>query len=291
MAVHKRAYRPYEGPLTEERFRFLVLARYGFQHVFASRVVLAFVVLCYVPFLVEAAAIYVASSPAAKALLRISTANAADPVKVEFFLVVQTIQGVLAFILTAWVAPVLVSPDLVNGALPLFLSRPFSRAEYVLGKATLVAGILSAITWVPGLLLFFLQAGLADTAWLKANWRVPFAMLVGYAVWIVVLTLLGLALSAMIRWRIVASAALFGLFFMGSTFAEAWVGVLRNPWGRVANLPYMIGLVWTNLYGVTVPRPRMGEVPLWAAWATLALVCAASLWILNRRLQAREVAA
>lgn len=292
MAVHKRAYRPYEGPLTAERWRFLVLPRYALRELFESRVLMAFVVLCFVPFLVEAAAIYVASSPAARALLRIS--GEPDWMRTEFFLATLTIQGGLAFLLTAWVAPVLVSPDLVNGALPLYLSRPFSRAEYVLGKAAVLVVLLSAITWVPGLLLFSLQAGLAGGGWLLANLRVPWAVFVGSCVWIAVLTLLGLAVSACVRWRLIASAALVAIFFMGTAFGEMWREVLRNPWGRMANLSYLVGLVWRDLFRPAWPPSgldgrRMSDLPTAAAWAGLLATCALCAWLLNRRLRAREV--
>ncbi|HEY6552876.1 MAG TPA: hypothetical protein VI669_05950, partial [Vicinamibacteria bacterium] len=69
MAVHKRAYRPYDGPLTRERWRFLVLPRYAFSELFQSRLLMAYMVLCFVPFLVEAAGVYLAHSPAARLVL------------------------------------------------------------------------------------------------------------------------------------------------------------------------------------------------------------------------------
>jgi len=297
MSVHKRAYRPYEGPLTSERWRFLVLPRYAVMELFESRLLTAFVVLCFVPFLVEASAVYIANSPAARALLRLD-GSAEEFLRREFFLVALTIQGTLAFILTAWVAPVLVSPDLVNGALPLYLSRPLSRAEYVLGKAAVLVGLLSAITWLPVLAVFALQAGLGDPAWFRANLRIPAAVFAGSWIWIATLTLLGLAVSAWIRWRLVASAAVVGVLFMGSAFGEMWREVLRNPWGRVTNLTYLIGLVWRDLFGVFTNRTmaqemlddrRAGDLPVWAAWAGLAVAGAVCLWILDRRLRAREV--
>ena len=287
MAVHKRVYRPYEGPLTAERWRFLVVSRYGLQELVESRVLVAFVVLCLVPFLVEAAAIYIANSPAARALLQVG--GLPYQMKTEFFAAALAIQGTLAFLLTAWVAPVLVSPDLVNGALPLYLSRAFSRADYVLGKAVVMLSVLSLITWVPILTLFVLQAGLADPSWIAANLRVAGAIFAGAWIWITVLTLLGLALSASIRWRLVASGALFGVFFMGSAFGEAWHRVLRDPWGRVANLAYVVGLVWRDLFGIVLPGEPTTDVPTWAAALALAGVCALSLFLLDRRLRAREV--
>ncbi|HEY8148072.1 MAG TPA: hypothetical protein VIK51_04030 [Vicinamibacteria bacterium] len=295
MAVHKRAYRPYEGPLTSERWRFLVLPRYGLLELFESRLLTVFCVLCFVPILIAASAIYIAYSPAARALLEISSAS--DFVrKPDFFFATLTFQGGLAFLLTAWVAPVLVSPDLVNGALPLYLSRPLTRAEYVVGKATILLTLLSAITWVPGLVLFALEAGLAE-GWGAANIRIAVAVFAGSWVWILQLTLLGLALSAWIRWRIVASAALAGVFFMGAAFGEMWREVLHEPWGRLANLYYLVGLVWRSLFGLFTSRSMAQEMfnesgrdlPTWAAWAGLAAAAALSVWLLERRLRAREV--
>ena len=207
MAVYKRAYRPYEGALTPEWSRFLVLPRYAYQEIFESRLLTAFLVICFIPFVVEAVIVYVANSEAARAVLQISRPPT-DLLQPEFFATVLGIQGGLAFCLTAWVAPILVSPDLVNGALPLYLSRPFTRAEYVLGKTAVLFGLLSLVTWVPMLALFFLEAGLTGSNWLSANLRVAVGIFLGAWIWIAVLTLLGLALSAWIRWRLVASSAL-----------------------------------------------------------------------------------
>lgn len=298
MAVHKRTYRPYEGPLTSERWRFLVLPRYGLLELFESRLLTAFFVVCFMPFVVEASAIYVSHSAAARALLDMSPAAGQEATQPEFFMATLIFQGGLAFLLTAWVAPVLVSPDLVNGALPLYLSRPFSRTEYVLGKAAILLALLSAITWVPGLSLFSLQAGLSGDGWGSKNLRIAGALFAGAWIWIVVLTLLGLALSAWIRWRIVASAALAGVFFMGTAFGEMWREMLGTSWGRLVNLSYLIGLVWRNLFGVLEGRTMVREMlddrrgrdlPTWAASAGLLVTVALCIWLLDRRLRAREV--
>lgn len=295
MAVHKRVYRPYEGPLTKQRWRFLVVARYGLLDLVESRVLMAFVVMCLAPFLAEAAGIYVANSPAARAVLRLG--GMPQRVQPEFFVAALTLQGMLSFFLAAWVAPVLVSPDLVNGALPLYLSRSFSRAEYLAGKAVVLLALLSVITWVPCLTLFALQAGLSEPDWFAAHLRVAVATFVGAWIWILVLTLLGLTLSACIRLRLVASASLFGIFFMGSGFGEAWQAVMQDPWGRLANLFYVMGVVWSVLFDLPSLRtldPNLGrgaELPVEAAALTLVATCAACLWLLNRRLLAREVVA
>src|SRR6266540_4116539 len=79
------------------------------------------------------------------------------PIDASFFQFFVNFQAALAFFVTLLVGPPLVSRDLRNNALPLYLCRPFSRAEYVLGKMSVLLILLSAITWVPQLLLFLFQ--------------------------------------------------------------------------------------------------------------------------------------
>jgi hypothetical protein len=95
----------------------------------------------------------------------------------------------------------------------------------------------------------------------------------------------------------VASGALAGVFFMGAAFGEMWREVLHAPWGRLANLYYLVGLVWRSLFGLFTDRSmaqemfneRGRDLPTWAAWAGLATAAALSVWLLERRLRAREV--
>jgi len=87
-------------------------------------------------------------------LERFGAASQIGRIDSRFFFVFISVQGTLAFVLTAFAGPGLISPDIANGALPLYFCRPFSRAEYVLGKASVLAILLSQITWIPGLVLF-----------------------------------------------------------------------------------------------------------------------------------------
>jgi ABC-2 type transport system permease protein len=292
MAVHRRSYRPYSGATTAPAWRFLVLARYAAMDLFESRLVVLFLVLAYVPLLIECGLVFVANNGVARALLGM---QGASPLSIDaaFFLGCVRIQGVLAFVLAATVGPGLIAPDLANGALPLYLSRPFSRTEYVAGKMAVLLGLLSLVTWVPSLAVYFLQAGLADD-WLGAHWRLGRAILLGSLLWISVLGLMALALSALVRRRLVASLLMCALFFVGMPFGEIWRNVMGNMWGRLANLIYLIGIVWRDLFSVTgAVTTRNGrvisELPYWAALGMLLFVCAASLWLLERRVRAREI--
>jgi ABC-2 type transport system permease protein len=284
MAVHRRVYRPFEGLLSPLRWRWLVLMRYAWRELLASRLFVALVLCCFVPVVVELATIWLVHSPAARALLHMSQIPTSF-IDARFFYRILAIQGGLALFVAASVAPQLVAPDLADGALALYLSRPLSRTAYVAGKTSVLLVLLSAITWLPGLLLFGLQGGLEGGGWFASHLRIPVAIFLAAALWITLLSFLSIALSAWVRWRLAATGLFFGVFFVGAGMAGIVNVVLRTEWGWLLNLNFLIDIVWRGLFGL----PRESALPPAAAWAALLAVSAFCFWILDRRLRAREV--
>lgn len=282
MAVYERTYRGYSGETTPQRWRWTVLPRYAVRDVFRSRLFLSFFVLCFVVPLVLLAAIYLRAS--FEALDSAELPFDIFEVDGQLFYRFLQIQGWLAFVVTLFVGPGLVSRDLANNGLPLYLSRPFSRAEYVLGKASVLAALLSAITWVPGLLLFAFQASLVD-GWALPHWRWAWGIFAGSWLWIVVLTLLALALSAWVRWRMVAAFLLVALIFVGLFGAEIFQLLFRNHWGDLVMLPQMTWNVWSALFGLAPTQ----EVPVVASVLAVLAYAAAALLLLRTKLRAYEV--
>jgi ABC-2 type transport system permease protein len=203
----------------------------------------------------------------------------------KFFFTFMSVQGVFAFLLTAFVGPSLISPDLSNGALPLYFCRPFSRAEYVLGKSSVLAILLSQITWVPGLVLFIMQASLAGAHWTWDNLWIAGSIVLSSLIWIAILSLLAMALSAWVKWRIVAGALLLAVMFFGAGFAEAVNAVLRTQSGHFFNVAYLMTTVWNALFQVDSRH----AIPVAEAWAALLVYCAICLGLLMRKVRAYEV--
>src|SRR5881398_1849276 len=109
-----------------------------------------------------------------------------------FFFRYLAFQGSISFLLTSWVGPGLVSTDLSNDALPLYLARPLTRTEYVLGKFGVILILISAITWVPGTVLLVLQSSLAPGDWFQKYYWLFGSMFLGALLWIAVIGLLSL---------------------------------------------------------------------------------------------------
>jgi ABC-2 type transport system permease protein len=284
MAVHKRSYHSYEGELTPSWSRFLIVSRYAFQNALSSKPLIAYFALCFCYPLGCAIALYMNHNERLLAVFHTSSFFAVDA---RFFFHFLNVQGTLAFVLTALVGPGLVSPDLANNALPLYFCRPFSRAEYVLGKLFVLVMLLSLITWIPGEILFLIQSSLAGASWMWTNLWMVGSVFLGSAIEILVFTLLALALSAWIKRKLAAGAALLGVFFFGAGFGQAINAVLRTKNGSLINLADLIARVESQLFRQYAWR-SIG-VPADRAWLVLLAISAFCLLLLEKKVRAYEV--
>lgn len=291
MAVYKRKYKVYQGGLTPAWSRFAVLTRYSLSSLFTSRLFTGYFVICFIPLLVGIGWIYLAHSSIAQQIFGIRV-NGSWGINNLWFAIMLQVQTSLGFILIAWAAPGMITRDLANQALHLYFSRPLSRTEYIIGKMAVLALLLSCTTWIPGLLLFGLQAGLAGNGWGWDNFFVVGAIFVSSWLWIAVISLLALALSVFVRWRIAATGLIIGVMFVLPGFGEIINVALQTYWGRVLNISYALRIAWSHMFRI---QPRFigagfrNEIPLWSAWAAIIAACVISVMLLNRRLKAREV--
>ncbi|MFL6261181.1 MAG: hypothetical protein ACJ76Y_15890 [Thermoanaerobaculia bacterium] len=291
MAVYERNYGRYRGDLTPEWSRFLILPRYAWKDVLDSRIFVGFFFLCFLLPFAGLLIVYLHHNLAALKLfnLPLDQLKEALPIDANFFRRGIEFQSWLCFLLALSVGPALVAPDLRNNGLPLYLSRPFSRTEYVLGKLMVLVGLMSLITWVPGLLLFFFQGYLEGAGWMADNLRIGFAILAGSWSWILVVSLVVLAISAWVKWKPVARISLLIVFFVLTGFAEALNATLDTWWGFLLSLSTAMDKVWAALFGLEVSDNRLALQPVWTAWLTLVAGCAIALWLLSRRIRAYEV--
>src|SRR5712692_7461465 len=253
MAVFEQAYKPYEGPLTPEWSRFLIIPRHAFRHVFRSKLFTAFFALSFIWPLVCAILIYLHHNVEALGIMRINV-RALLPIDAGFFQTYVIVQGTIGFFLAMLVGPQQVSRDLTNNALPLYLCRPFTRTEYVVGKMSIIIILLSIMTWVPGLILFLLQSYLEGWSWFADNIWIASAIFIGSLVWILLLALMSQAISAWVKWLVAARASLLGLFFIPTAFAAIVNEIFQTRWGHIFDLRALIGNVWSGLFGTFVSQ-------------------------------------
>jgi ABC-2 type transport system permease protein len=299
MAVYKKTYRPYEGELTPSWSRWMVIPRYAFEELHGKRFLSIFFLASFIYPLICALIIYVQHNASALSLLGVQQgARGLIAINVTFFMSLLGWQSMMALFLAAFIGPGLVSPDLANNALSLYLARPFSRVEYVIGKMSVLAILMSLMTWIPGLLCFGLQGYLEGWQWMRDNSRLASGVFFGSWVWILLLSLLALALSAWVKWKPAAGGLMFGVFFVGSAFGAVINAVQRTRWGNLFNVGHLIGVVWVQLFegsnqttnGAVFFRAASDEIlPLWTCWAALTVLCLVCLYMLARKIRGAEV--
>ena len=110
-------------------------------------------------------------------------------------------------------------------------------------------------------------------------------MVIGFLLWLLVLSLVAMATSAYVKWRIVAAGVSLAFFFILSGVSEMIDSVFRVTWGHILDPAWAVNRVWCTLLGVDPPEgPGTGA-------SILALVTFVVLLVLviERRLRPVEV--
>ncbi len=290
MSVYKHNYRAYTGALTPRWKRVLVLTRYGLDEVWASKIAIGFCIFSMLPIVIAMVQIYFANNETARQLILKSNTRIFD-IDATFFLRMLVTQNYLALALASWIAPRLITYDLADNALPILLSHPISRFGYVTGKFLALFASLSLVTWVPCIALFLYQAYSAPAGWTGSNLTIAWGLIAGSFIWIALLSLLGLALSSWVKWKIVATGFIFAAILVPAGVGGIVTAVMRTKWGLLLNLPGMMLQLWPRLLGApeTFRRGPDWALPSGAIVTMLILAGLAGVAMLNARIRAREV--
>lgn len=284
MAVYKQTYKPYDGSRTPRWSRFLILGRSSYGRLMQSRFLVLYLMACFFFPVLSAVFVYASHNLSILESLNIP-AGRIFQINNQFFEFYCGFQGGMACLLTAFIGPGLVAPDLANRALPLYFSRPFGRAEYVAGKMSLLLYLLSLITWIPGLFVFGVQAELAGWHWTRDNVWIAGSLLAGLIIWDLFLALMALALSASVKWSIAAGALILGVLFAGGGLAAAVNSIVRTNYGSLLDLRQVMSVIWSQMFR----DEQATNVPVGQAWIALAAAAAICIWLLARRVKAFEV--
>ena len=288
MSLRQHGFRTHAGPWTRSVTRPLVIARYNLSGVFSSRLFTVLYVACFLPSCLCMVSIYLRYKLETYAGF---TGTAWQEITASDILDDWLYYGILqpsewvAFLIVLVVGPSLLAPDLKDNAMPLYLSRPVTKLQYLLGKFLVLLWLTAAVTWIPGLLLVLANAYYAEDGWLVNNLSVPLGLVGSCLVWTGCLSIIALALSAWVRWRPAATLGFLGLFVIGSAIGNLFRATSGDWYGSLIILWDAIDVVGRDLFGAKASD----LMPLPWAWVTLAAATALSFWALLQRIRAYEV--
>ena len=133
------------------------------------------------------------------------------------------IAAVPLLLLSAAIAPELLTADRGSGLISLYLVRPITAEDYVLGRWLAFFALTLLIVWLPQVLLFVgVVLGAPDTwAHLRDNWLdIPRFLAAGAALALFTTTL-PLAVAAFIDRRAIVAAVVIGLWFIAAAAGNA----------------------------------------------------------------------
>src|SRR6476660_8739152 len=232
MPIHDQSYRRYGGGKSLPGQAWTVIARAGILTMIRKRTFLGLLLFAWFPFLVRAVQIYVTANYPQVAMFAPSA---------ETFRQFLEQQDFFVFVVTIYIGAGLIANDRRANALQIYLSKPLLRTEYIAGKAAILFTFLMMVTWVPAILLLFVQVMFTGSfAFLKANLFLFPAITVASLLQVVLATFTMLALSSLSKSsRYVAvlyagilffSAAIYGAMYAitGGSTSFAWLSLSAN---------------------------------------------------------------
>lgn len=284
MAVYKRGYERYNGAMTGRLARLMVLPGYSWRDLLKKRFMVSILILSMFWPLGCIGFIYLSNhvdllidiGPQFKNFLKIDS---------RFFLIFMRVQALFSIIIAIFAGPGLIAPDLSNNALQLYFSRPFSRAEYLFSRLIVLLGLLSLTTWIPGILLFFIQSTLADGSWFLENWNLGPGVFISLMIWIVLLSLFAMAASCYIRRRVMSEAFILAILFILPVGAKIINTLFNVDLASLFNPVMVMNQIWRWLLGAA-PEPGPDVLQCFLALIVMIVILLA---VLRRKLRPVEV--
>jgi ABC-2 type transport system permease protein len=282
MPIHDQGYRRYGGLKARTGSGWMVIARAGIRTMVAKKAFLGLMLVAWFPFLVRAVQFYAAVN-----LTTVPQASILAPSADTFRQFLEQ-QQVFVFFVTVYVGAGLIANDRRANALQIYLSKPLTRAEYVLGKLAILMTFLMLVTWVPAIVLLIVQIAFAGNFTFFQNNVFLFPAITVFAVLQVALasaTMLALSsLSNSSRYVAILYAAV--IFFTQAVYGVLYAVTRSTSFSWLSfssNLEQMGYLIFR--------QPLKFDTPWPVSLLMIVLLIVLSGVILERRVRGVEVVA
>jgi len=171
MPVYENKYKIRAWAAQKGLFRLLAFSRFTYLQLKDKKPVQTFFIMSWAPFIITLGLIYLTIN--VKILDKFGIPLKALPqFNAKFFKYYLFWQMPFVLFFTMVIGPPLIANDIRHKALPMILSKPISRAEYILGKFLILFILLSMVTWMQGVLLFIATTAAmpGESNWLQFFW-------------------------------------------------------------------------------------------------------------------------
>ncbi|MEO8361203.1 MAG: ABC transporter permease subunit [Vicinamibacteria bacterium] len=279
--IYEQHYRRLDASIPLRNQRWIPIAREGLKAVFARRGFLALVGIGWLQMFGRLVQVYFTTR--AVELRRVL------PIDDKLFFDFLGMQVPWLLLMSAMAGAGLIANDMRTGGLLLYLSRPLTLGDYILGKASILFASLSMVTWVPGLVLFVGARSLAPDALGDVTHLLLIPKIIAFSLVLILPTIgLVLVMSALARNPRFAGLGFF-FVFVGTSIAQgiAWRAT-RSPYAGLASIQASMRRVGEAIFQVK-PARMTADLPAEWALAVLLIMTIVCFYILKTRVRAVEI--
>jgi ABC-2 family transporter protein len=280
--IYEQHYRRLDASIPLRSQRWIPIAREGLKALFGFRAYLALIAIAWLPMFGRLVQIYITT--------RFEQARRIAPVDDKFFFDASSgIQVVFMLLMAAYAGAGLIANDMRTGGLLLYLSRPLTIGDYILGKVSILFASLSMVTMVPNLVLFLGARLLVPDVLGAAAHLVLVPKIIAFSL-VLILPAIGLVLvlSALARSARFAGLGFFFVFVGSSVAAAIGWRATRSSYAGLISLQSSMRRVGEAIFAVK-PARMTADLPPEAAFVALALVVIGCLYVLKTRVRAVEI--
>ena len=279
MPIHTQNYRHWEGTLNPSHYtRWWIIAKAELKLLAQRKIVRLIVAIPPVIYiLAHAVIIYIVNQFPGSVL----------PINIDsvFFRNFLFNASLFIALIAVFGGSGLIATDLKNNTLSLYLSKPISWIDYLIGKFAVMGILLGCLTLIPGLLLFLEHVLLTDTSFLKENYWMPFSIIAYSIIIILVSSLLMLVFSSLTSNSRYAIIGFCAVWFGTPVIYEILKVITRTSKVALVSIWANYDILGTALFGDT---PNYAMHWVWALLTQIALI-ALCLFVLHRRIRAVEI--
>lgn len=279
MPIHTQNYRHWEGTLNPSHYtRWWIIAKAELKLLAQRKIVRLIVAIPPVIYiLAHAVIIYIVNQFPGSVL----------PINIDsvFFRNFLFNASLFIALIAVFGGSGLIATDLKNNTLSLYLSKPISWIDYLIGKFAVMGILLGCLTLIPGLLLFLEHVLLTDTSFLKENYWMPFSIIAYSIIIILVSSLLMLVFSSLTSNSRYAIIGFCAVWFGTPVIYEILKVITRTSKVALVSIWANYDILGTALFGDT---PNYAMHWVWALLTQIALI-ALCIFVLHRRIRAVEI--
>ena len=280
MPIHTQDYRHWEGTLIPRNHtRWWVIAKAELK-ILAKRKIVRLIVAVppVIYILVHAILIYLLNQFETIDFLKIDAAFFKN-----FLFKMPFLSGFLVALISIFGGAGLIADDLKSNALSLYLSKPISWLDYLIGKFIVIGTLLVCVTLIPGLLLFLEHILLSDSTFFKEHYWAVFSIIIYSVIITVITSLLMLFFSSLTTNSRYATIGFCAVWFGLSVIARILNDVFSISSVSIVSIWANYDRLGTALFGVET------NYDIHWIWTMLVLSALAAACVFVLRLRIRAV--